>query len=85
VKHVLQVFNRSIAAQRNVEFTFAHIGKLQIRDGKVKMRFFKYFVSAVDENAAKHIIDNMCNVREITILLLKNATSLFRDHEHAIQ
>ena len=62
VKHVLQVFNRSVAAQRNVEFTFSRIGKLQIRDGKVKMRFFKDFVSAVDENGGKHIIDNMCNV-----------------------
>ncbi|CAF1282917.1 unnamed protein product, partial [Didymodactylos carnosus] len=48
VKHVLQVFNRSVAAQRNVEFTFTRIGKLQIRDGKVKMRFFKDFVNDVD-------------------------------------
>jgi len=62
VKHVLQIFNRSIAAQRNVEFTFSRIGKLQIRDGKVKMRFFKDFVSAVDENGGKQVIDNMCNV-----------------------
>lgn len=61
VKHVLQVLSRSIAAQRNVEFTFSHVGKLQIRNGKVKMRFFKDFVSSVDENAAKHIIENMCN------------------------
>jgi len=28
------------------------------------MRFFKDFVTAVDENAAKQIIDNMCNVRD---------------------
>ncbi|CAF1938956.1 unnamed protein product [Rotaria magnacalcarata] len=61
VKHVLQVFNRSIAGQRNVEFTFSHIGKLHIRNGKVKMKFFKDFISAVDENAGKHIIENMCN------------------------
>ena len=26
------------------------------------MRFFKDFVSAVDENGGKHVIDNMCNV-----------------------
>ncbi|CAF1191121.1 unnamed protein product [Rotaria sp. Silwood1] len=61
VKHVLQVFNRSIAAQRNVEFTFSNIGKLHIRNGKVKMKFFKDFISAVDENSGKHIIENMCN------------------------
>ncbi len=63
VKHVLQVFNRSVAAQRNVEFTFSRIGKLQIRDGKVKMRFFKDFVNEVDGNTGKQLFDNTCNVR----------------------
>ena len=62
VKHVLQVFNRSVAARRNVEFTFSRIGKLLIRDGKVKMRFFKDFVHAVDETAGKQLVENMCNV-----------------------
>ena len=90
VKHVLQVFNRSIAAQRNVEFTFSRIGKLQIREGKVKMRFFKDFVSAVDENAAKHIIENMCNVRErerydFSVVIVNEYCRLFRDHKHVIQ
>ena len=58
VKHVLQVFNRSVAAQRNIEFTFSRIGKLQIRDGKVKMKFFKDFVHEVDGNSIKQT----CNV-----------------------
>lgn len=62
VKHVLQVFHRSIAAQRNVEFTFSRIGKLQIRESKVKMRFFKDFVQSVDENGGKQLIETMCNV-----------------------
>ncbi|CAF0963041.1 unnamed protein product [Adineta ricciae] len=61
VKHVLQVFNRSVAAQRNVEFTFSRIGKLQIREGKVKMRFFKTFVIEVDGTGGKHSLDNVCN------------------------
>jgi hypothetical protein len=51
-----------------VEFTFSRIGKLQIRDGKVKMRFFKDFVTAVDENGGKQLVDNMCNVRDKKIL-----------------
>lgn len=63
VKHVLQVFNRSVAAQRNVEFTFSRIGKLQIRDKKVKMRFFKDFVTEVDGNNGKQFSNNSCNVR----------------------
>lgn len=62
VKHVLQVFNRSVAAQRNVEFTFSRIGKLQIRDKKVKMRFFKEFVTEVDGNTGKQFYNNSCNV-----------------------
>ncbi len=64
VKHVLQVFNRSVAAQRNVEFTFSRLGKLQIRDGKVKMKFFKDFVNAVDGSGGKYLLDNTSNVRE---------------------
>ena len=85
VKHVLQIFNRSIAAQRNVEFTFSHIGKLQIRNGKVKMRFFKDFVSNVDENAAKHVIDNMCNVSHRKILFSQKKIFAFpRDRKHVI-
>ena len=48
VRHVLQVFNRSVASRKNVEFTFTAIGKLQIRDNKVKMKFFKDFVKSCD-------------------------------------
>lgn len=81
VKHVLQVFNRSIAAQRNVEFTFARIGKLQIREGKVKMRFFKEFIQSVDEAAGKHVIEAMCNVFSLILFGKQNlkvfAFSLF--------
>ena len=66
VKHVLQIFNRSVAAQRNVEFTFSRIGKLQIRDGKVKMKFFKEFIDAVDGNSGKYQSDSTtCNVLTI--------------------
>lgn len=48
VKHVLQVFNRSVQSKKNVEFTFTNIGKLQIRNNKVKMKFFKEFVNSCD-------------------------------------
>jgi hypothetical protein len=32
------------------------------------MRFFKDFVTAVDENGGKQLVDNMCNVRDKKIL-----------------
>lgn len=70
VKHVLQIFNRSVAAQRNVEFTFSRIGKLQIREGKVKMRFFKDFIESVDGAGGKHQIEAAtCNVRLILVFI----------------
>ena len=50
VKHVLQVFNRSVQSKKNIEFTFTGIGKLQIRNCKVKMKFFKEFVNTVDQS-----------------------------------
>ena len=60
VRHVLQVFNRSVASRKNVEFTFTGIGKLLIRDFKVKMRFFKEFVNSCDGSGK--VVEDMQNV-----------------------
>jgi nucleoid DNA-binding protein len=60
VKHVLQIFNRSVSSRKNVEFTFTGIGKLQIKDYKVKMRFFKEFVNACDGSGK--VVEEMQNV-----------------------
>ena len=65
VKHVLQVFNRSVQAKKNVEFTFTSIGKLQIRNNKVKMKFFKDFVSSCDPSGK--VLAEMQNVRNFII------------------
>ncbi|XP_069060092.1 coiled-coil domain-containing protein 81 isoform X2 [Pleurodeles waltl] len=48
VKETLQLFSRSIAIKQNAEFTFTGIGVLIIRDGKVKMKFFKEFLHSMD-------------------------------------
>lgn len=50
VKHVLQVLNRSVQAKKNIEFTFTGIGKLQIKNFRIKMKFFKEFVNSVDQS-----------------------------------
>lgn len=60
VKHILQVMNRSIQSRKNVEFTFNSIGKLQIRDSKVKMKFFKDFIGNFEDSGK--IIADMQNV-----------------------
>ena len=75
VKHVLQVFNRSVASKKNVEFTFSGIGKLQIRDNKVKMRFFKEFVNACDGTGK--VVEDMKNVKLNSLSLITNKNYSF--------
>lgn len=48
VKEVIQALSRSIASKRNVEFTFQGIGRLQIRNSKVKFKFYKEFLNGMD-------------------------------------
>ncbi|CAH1800322.1 unnamed protein product [Owenia fusiformis] len=48
VREVLQAQARAIASRKNVEFTFNGIGRLQIREGKVKMKFYKEFLNMMD-------------------------------------
>ena len=48
VKEVLQALARSVGSKRNVEFTFNGIGRLTVRDSKVKMKFYKEFINNVD-------------------------------------
>ncbi|XP_013385182.1 coiled-coil domain-containing protein 81 [Lingula anatina] len=48
VQEVLGALARSVANKRNVEFTFAGIGRLQIRESKVKMKFYKEFLNSMD-------------------------------------
>ncbi|XP_060090979.1 coiled-coil domain-containing protein 81 [Heteronotia binoei] len=48
VRETLLFFSRSIANKQHVEFTFKGIGVLVIRDNKVKMKFYKDFLQAMD-------------------------------------
>uniref|UniRef100_A0A6J0UYV7 Coiled-coil domain-containing protein 81 n=1 Tax=Pogona vitticeps TaxID=103695 RepID=A0A6J0UYV7_9SAUR len=48
VRETLLSFSRSIATKQAVEFTFKGIGVLVIRDNKVKMKFYKDFLQAMD-------------------------------------
>ncbi len=48
VKEVLGAVARSVSTKRNVEFVFQGIGRLNIRDSKVKMKFYKEFLNSMD-------------------------------------
>ncbi|XP_007944479.1 coiled-coil domain-containing protein 81 [Orycteropus afer afer] len=52
VKETLLFLSRSISTKQNVEFTFKGIGVLMIRHSKVKMRFYKDFLCAMDGSGA---------------------------------
>ncbi|XP_072899477.1 coiled-coil domain-containing protein 81-like isoform X2 [Hemitrygon akajei] len=48
VKETLLIMNRYIAFNRDVNFTFKDIGVLTIRNNKVKMKFYREFLNAMD-------------------------------------
>lgn len=60
VREVLLAMQRSLASGKNIEFLFSTLGRLQIRDGRVKMKFFKEFINSVDGSGGK-LIDSMKN------------------------
>lgn len=60
VKEVLQALSRSVHAKRNVEFHFAGIGRLSIRESKVKMKFFKEFLRCMDGSGS--LVQALSNV-----------------------
>lgn len=60
VKEVLQALSRSVQAKRNVEFHFAGIGRLSIRESKVKMKFYKEFLRTMDGSGSLvHALSNV--------------------------
>ncbi|XP_046583248.1 LOW QUALITY PROTEIN: coiled-coil domain-containing protein 81-like [Haliotis rubra] len=48
VREILNAVSRAVGARRNVELTFTGIGRLSIRENRVKMKFFKEFVRHMD-------------------------------------
>ncbi|KAM6158549.1 coiled-coil domain-containing protein 81-like [Rhynchocyon petersi] len=48
VRETLLFLSRTISTEQSMEFTFKGIGVLVIRESKVKMRFYKDFLSTVD-------------------------------------
>ncbi|KAL8620974.1 hypothetical protein ACOMHN_035910 [Nucella lapillus] len=48
VREIVGSVSRAVAAKKNVELAFAGIGRLQIRDCRVKMRFYKEFINQMD-------------------------------------
>ncbi len=60
VREVVQAVSRSVAAGKSIHFTFSGIGRLQIKDRKVKMKFYKSFLNTMDGSG--RLIDMLSNV-----------------------
>ena len=63
IKEVLQALSRSLHVKRNVEFIFTGIGCLSMRDARVKMKFFKEFVTSIDNSG--ELVNALRNVRQL--------------------
>lgn len=48
VRETLLLLSRSVALKRNVLFAFHSIGVISIREGKVKMKFYRDFLNSMD-------------------------------------
>lgn len=48
VREILGAVSRGVSGKKNVELTFTGIGRLTVRDSRVKMRFYKEFINQMD-------------------------------------
>ena len=51
-------------AGKNIEFSFATVGRLSIRNRKVKMRFYKEFINSFD--GSDDVLNTMQNVSHVS-------------------
>ena len=58
---IFQSLSRAVANSQSIEFLFRRIGILSIKNGKVKMKFFKGFVNSLDGFGG--LLKTMENVR----------------------
>ncbi|XP_078323683.1 coiled-coil domain-containing protein 81-like isoform X2 [Crassostrea virginica] len=59
VREILGAVSRAVNGKKNVELTFAGIGRLTVRDARVKMRFYKEFINQMDGTGK--LLDSMQN------------------------
>ena len=50
IKDVLQAMNRCLSTKLTIQVDFGSIGRLVVREGRVKMRFFREFITSLDSS-----------------------------------
>ncbi|XP_005103098.1 coiled-coil domain-containing protein 81 [Aplysia californica] len=58
-KEIISSSARALASKRNIELCFSGIGRLTIREGRVKMKFYKEFINEMDSSGK--LVDSMMN------------------------
>ena len=59
-KEIIHSVAHALASKRNIELCFSGIGRLTIRDSRVKMKFYKDFINEMDSSGK--LVDSMMNV-----------------------
>lgn len=67
VREILGAVSRGVSGKKNVELTFTGIGRLTVRDSRVKMRFYKEFINQMDGTGK--LLDSMQNVSRVWVNL----------------
>lgn len=58
-KEIVSSVARALAAKKNIELVFSGIGRLTIRESRVKMKFYKEFINEMDHSGK--LVDSMMN------------------------
>eukprot|EP00795_Rhopilema_esculentum_P017226 gene17226-8778_t len=75
VREMLQALSRSVQTKKNVEFIFPSIGKLSIKDSRVKMKFYKDFLQNIDGSGA--LVNAMRNRPETSDSVISRSMTPF--------
>ncbi|XP_039600552.1 coiled-coil domain-containing protein 81-like [Polypterus senegalus] len=59
MRDTLLLLSRTLASKRNVLFNFRGIGVLSVRNGKVKMKFYRDFLNSMDTSG--NLLNSLCN------------------------
>lgn len=88
VKEVLQAVSKSVQKNSNVEITFSGIGRLNVRNSKAKMRFFKEFITSMDKSGNlmnAFMVSQVIMMTELKVVHTRKVEILFRNDERQVQ
>ena len=77
-KEIVSSVARALAAKKNIELVFSGIGRLTIRESRVKMKFYKEFINEMDSSGK--LVDSMMNVSTCINIFSQSDQSCLLNH-----